>query len=43
MRGTNHGARDGRRDQAHTAAYARLRFTHRQVKYERACVKRILG
>ena len=37
-------AKDARRDQAHTAAgYARLRFTHHQVKYERAYVKRILG
>jgi hypothetical protein len=37
-------AKDARRDQAHTAAgYARLRFTHWQVKYERAYVKRILG
>jgi predicted transcriptional regulator of viral defense system len=37
-------AKDARRDQAHTAAgYARLRFTHWQVKYERPYVKRILG
>jgi hypothetical protein len=36
--------KDARRDQAHTAAgCARLRFTHWQVKYERAHVKRILG
>ena len=37
-------AKDDRRDQAHTAAgYARLRFSHHQVKYERGYVKRILG
>ena len=37
-------AKDARRDQAHTAAgYARLRFSHHQVKHERAYVKRILG
>ena len=37
-------AKDARRDQAHTAAgYARLRFTHWQVKYERGHVRRILG
>jgi very-short-patch-repair endonuclease/predicted transcriptional regulator of viral defense system len=37
-------AKDARRDQAHTAAgYARLRFTHWQVKYEREYVRRILG
>ncbi len=37
-------AKDARRDQAHTAAgYARLRFTHWQVKYERGRVQRILG
>ena len=37
-------AKDARRDQAHTAAgYARLRFSHHQVKYERAYVRRILG
>jgi hypothetical protein len=37
-------AKDARRDQAHTAAgYARLRFSHHQVKYEPAYVKRILG
>jgi hypothetical protein len=37
-------AKDARRDQAHTAAgYTRLRFTHWQVKYEPAYVKRILG
>ena len=37
-------AKDARRDQAHTAAgYARLRFTHWQVKYERGNVKEILG
>jgi hypothetical protein len=37
-------AKDARRDQAHTAAgYARLRFTHHQIKYERDYVKRILG
>jgi very-short-patch-repair endonuclease len=36
-------ARDARRDQTHTAAgYARLRFTHHQVKYEPAHVKRVL-
>lgn len=36
-------AKDARRDQAHTAAgYARLRFSHHQVKYERAYVKSIL-
>ncbi len=36
-------AKDARRDQAHTAAgYARLRFTHWQVKYERDYVLRIL-
>lgn len=36
-------ARDALRDQAHTAAgCARLRFTHWQVKYDRAHVKRIL-
>jgi hypothetical protein len=36
-------ARDVRRDQTHTAAgYARLRFSHHQVKYEPAHVKRIL-
>ncbi|HEX3239614.1 MAG TPA: DUF559 domain-containing protein [Solirubrobacterales bacterium] len=37
-------AKDARRDQAHTAAgYARLRFTHWQVKYERDYVLRILS
>ncbi len=37
-------ARDARRDQAHTAAgYARLRFSHHQVKHEPDYVKRILG
>ena len=37
-------AKDARRDQAHTAAgYTRLRFSHHQVKYERAYVKRILA
>ncbi len=37
-------AKDARRDQAHTAAgYARLRFSHHQVKHEPAYVKRILG
>jgi hypothetical protein len=37
-------AKDARRDQAHTAAgYARLRFTHWQVKHERPYVRRILG
>ncbi len=37
-------ARDARRDQAHTAAgYARLRFSHHQVKHETDYVKRILG
>jgi hypothetical protein len=37
-------AKDARRDQAHTAAgFVRLRFSHHQVKYERAYVKRILG
>jgi putative AbiEi antitoxin of type IV toxin-antitoxin system/uncharacterized protein DUF559 len=37
-------ARDALRDQAHTAAgYARLRFTHWQVKHERPYVRRILG
>jgi len=37
-------AKDARRDQAHTAAgYARLRFTHWQVKHEREYVKGILG
>jgi len=37
-------AKDARRDQAHTAAgFARLRFTHWQVKHERDYVKRILG
>lgn len=37
-------AKDARRDQIHTAAgYARLRFTHWQVKYERAYVRQILG
>jgi hypothetical protein len=37
-------AKDARRDQAHTAAgYARLRFTHWQVKYEPAYVKCILS
>jgi very-short-patch-repair endonuclease len=37
-------AKDARRDQAHTAAgYARLRFSHHQVKYEREYVRRILG
>jgi predicted transcriptional regulator of viral defense system len=36
-------ARDLKRDQAHTAAgFARLRFSHWQVKYERAYVKGIL-
>jgi len=36
-------ARDLERDQAHTAAgYARLRFSHRQVKFEPGYVKRIL-
>lgn len=36
-------ARDARRDQAHTAAgFARLRFSHHQVKYEPAHVTRIL-
>ena len=35
--------RDALRDQAHTAAgYARLRFSHHQVKYEREHVRRIL-
>jgi hypothetical protein len=37
-------AKDARRDQAHTAAgFARLRFSHHQVKYERDYVRRILG
>jgi very-short-patch-repair endonuclease len=37
-------AKDARRDQTHTAAgFARLRFSHHQVKYERAYVGRILG
>jgi hypothetical protein len=37
-------ARDARRDQAHTAAgYARLRFTHHQIKFEPAYVQGILG
>ncbi|MGE0067126.1 MAG: DUF559 domain-containing protein [Solirubrobacterales bacterium] len=37
-------AKDARRDQTHTAAgYARLRFTHWQVKHERDHVLRILG
>jgi len=36
-------ARDLKRDQAHTAAgYTRLRFSHWQVKYEPAYVKKIL-
>ncbi len=36
-------ARDVLRDQAHTAAgYARLRFTHHQVKYEPQHVRRVL-
>lgn len=36
-------ARDALRDQTHTAAgYARLRFSHHQVKYEPGHVKRIL-
>jgi very-short-patch-repair endonuclease len=36
-------ARDARRDQAHTAAgLARLRFTHWQVRFEPAYVRRIL-
>ncbi len=36
-------ARDARRDQAHTAAgFTRLRFSHRQVKYEADYVLRIL-
>lgn len=36
-------AKDARRDQAHTAAgYARLRFSHHQVKYEPEHVRRIL-
>ncbi|MDX6624341.1 MAG: hypothetical protein QOE75_2273 [Solirubrobacterales bacterium] len=37
-------AKDARRDQTHTAAgYARLRFSHHQVKYERDYVRQILG
>jgi hypothetical protein len=37
-------ARDARRDQAHTAAgFARLRFTHWQIRYEPAYVRRILA
>lgn len=37
-------AKDARRDQAHTAAgFARLRFTHWQVKHEPTYVKRILA
>ncbi|HWC08266.1 MAG TPA: DUF559 domain-containing protein, partial [Solirubrobacterales bacterium] len=37
-------AKDARRDQAHTAAgYARLRFSHHQVKYERGYVRQILA
>ncbi|MDX6622508.1 MAG: hypothetical protein QOE75_440 [Solirubrobacterales bacterium] len=37
-------AKDARRDQTHTAAgYARLRFTHWQVKHERGYVRQILG
>jgi hypothetical protein len=37
-------ARDARRDQAHTAAgFARLRFTHWQVRYEPAYVRRVLA
>jgi len=37
-------ARDALRDQIHTAAgYTRLRFSHHQVRYEPAHVKRILG
>jgi uncharacterized protein DUF559 len=37
-------AGDARRDQSHTAAgYARLRFTHRQVKHERDYVRKILA
>jgi len=37
-------AKDARRDQTHTAAgYARLRFSHHQVKYESGHVKEILG
>lgn len=36
-------ARDALRDQTHTAAgYARLRFSHHQVKHERGHVRRIL-
>jgi hypothetical protein len=36
-------AKDARRDQTHTAAgFARLRFSHHQVKYEPAYVGRIL-
>jgi very-short-patch-repair endonuclease len=34
---------DALRDQTHTAAgYARLRFSHHQVRYEREHVRRIL-
>ncbi|MDX6622159.1 MAG: hypothetical protein QOE75_91 [Solirubrobacterales bacterium] len=37
-------AKDARRDQTHTAAgYARLRFSHHQVKYEPEYVRQILG
>jgi len=37
-------AKDARRDQTHTAAgYARLRFSHHQVKYDPTYVRRILG